>query len=103
MDILLSGNYTRVPLMSGSNKNDGTLILSQFFDYILKPDNLQNNEYFLKYKIIELMTESFGMEMGYAFKSEIQNAYFWPSEMGEFTSMIRGLTDVRYSDRQMLS
>ena len=63
-------------------------------EYFLKPDELHLNEYYLKYKILELMTDVGGLGLGYAFKSEIQNSYFWPNEMGDFTAMIRGLKDV---------
>ena len=94
MKILLSGNYTTVPIMAGAVYNEGYLIFQLTYDNLLKPDNLHHNEYFLKYKLLEKMTESFGMELGYAFKSEIQNAYFWPNEMGNLNSMMRGLKDV---------
>ena len=94
MQILLNGNYSKVPIFSGAVYNDGLLIVAQTHDYFLKPDNLHHDEYFLKYKILEKMTQTFGMDLGYAFKTEIQNAYFWPSEMGNFNSMLRGLKDV---------
>ena len=94
MSTLLSGNYTKVPIMTGAVFNDGYLIVQQTYDYLLKPDNLHHDEYFLKYKIIDQMTESFAMDLGYAFKKEIQNSYFYPSEMGNFDQMIRGLKDV---------
>lgn len=94
MSTLLSGNYTKVPIMTGAVFNDGYLIVQQTYDYLLKPDNLHHDEYYLKYKIIDQMTESFAMDLGYAFKKEIQNAYFYPTEMGNFDQMIRGLKDV---------
>ena len=94
MQILLNGNYSKVPIFSGAVYNDGLLIVAQTHDYFLKPDNLHHDEYFLEYKILEKMTQTFGMDLGYAFKTEIQNAYFWPSEMGNFNSMLRGLKDV---------
>ena len=88
MSTLLSGNYTKVPIMTGAVFNDGYLIVQQTYDYLLKPDNLHHDEHFLKYKIIDQMTESFAMDLGYAFKKEIQNSYFYPSEMGNFDQMI---------------
>ena len=94
LNILLSGNYSKVPLMGGATKNDGTLILYETYDYFLKPNNWHHDEYFLKYKFLDLMTEFFRMELGYAFKSTIEKAYFWPNEMGDFTAMIRGIKDV---------
>ena len=96
LNILLSGNYSKVPLMGGATKNDGTLILSETYDYVLKPNNWHHDEYFLKYKFLDLMTEFFRMDLGYAFKSNIEKAYFWPNEMGDFTAMIRGIKDVSY-------
>ena len=95
MSILLNGNYTKVPIMGGATKNEGTLVLSEAHEYYLKPENLQNDEYYLKYKVVDVIFNAGGVKLGYAFKNEVQKAYFTSTEMGDFTAMIRGLKDVR--------
>ena len=51
---------------------------------------------FLKHKILELMFEVVGMDLGYSIKNPVQEAYFWPSEIGNFQAMTRGLKDVTF-------
>ena len=94
MSILLNGNYTKVPIMGGATKNEGTLVLSEAHEYYLKPENLQNDEYYLKYKVVDVIFNAGGVKLGYAFKNEVEKAYFSPNELGDFTAMIRGLKDV---------
>ena len=40
------------------------------------------------------MFETVNMDLGYAFKDYVEEAYFWPFEMGNFQAMTRGLKDV---------
>ena len=80
--------------MGGATKNEGTLVLSEAHEYYLKPENLQNDDYYLKYKVIDVIFNAGGVKLGYAFKNEVEKAYFSPNELGDFTAMIRGLKDV---------
>ena len=40
------------------------------------------------------MFEVVGMQLGYSLKDIVQDAYFWPAEVGNFQAMTRGLKDV---------
>ena len=89
--------YYEYCLVFGVDFQDCILIVlsEMYFDFLIPNGDLHLDEYFLKYKLLEVISEFGGLELGYAFKTEIQNAYFWPNEMGHFTSMIRGLKDVK--------
>ncbi len=38
----------------------------------------------LRYNILELMFDTVNMDLGYAFKDYVEEAYFWPFEIGNF-------------------
>ena len=94
LKLFKSGNYTKVPLMAGACANDGTLVLSTAYSQNLVPLGLDTDEHFLKYGIIEYMTDIVDMDAAFAFTHDIQKDYFKDNEMGNFDLMTRGLTDV---------
>ena len=94
LKVFKSGNYTPLPLMAGGCANDGTLVVSTAYSQNLVPLGLDQDEHFLKYGIVDYMTDIVNMDMGYAFTHDIQKDYFKDSEMGNFDLMTRGLTDV---------
>lgn len=59
------------------------------------PNGLDKDESFLKHKVLELMFKTTNTDLGYALNDFIQDAFFWPFEMGNFQAMTRGLNDVR--------
>ena len=60
------------------------------------PNGWHEDEEYLRTRIIEQMFITVNMDNGYLFKDEIQEAYFWDWEMGDFQAMTRGLKDVRF-------
>jgi len=93
-EILLSGNYTKVPLMAGACQNDGTLFLAMFYSGRFFITGEAEDAHWLKYRAMEETMRVVKIEGGYAFKRDIQDAYFYPNEMGNFQAMTRGMTDL---------
>jgi len=91
---LKTGNYTPVPIFAGACANDGTLVLSESYEAYIQPEGFDQDEAYLRYNILELMFDTVNMDLGYAFKDYVEEAYFWPFEIGNFQAMTRGLKDL---------
>ena len=83
-DILVSGNYTQVPLMAGANANDGTFFLTWFYSGRLFPLGEADDAHWLKYRSVEEFFKVTKMSGGYSFRQDVEDAYFYPNEMGDF-------------------
>lgn len=55
---------------------------------------MQQDEYFLRYQVIDYLLSVAQVNNGYAFSELIQEAYFKEDELGDFTKMSRGFVDV---------
>ena len=62
VDVLLSGNYTPVPLMAGACANDGTLVLSEAYSLMIYPNGFDKDTTYLKYRMLEQMFRTANME-----------------------------------------
>ena len=70
--------------MAGANANDGTLFLTLFYSGRFFPTGEAEDAHWLKYRSMEELFKVTKMNGGYAFKQDVQDAYFYPSEMGNF-------------------
>ena len=95
--MLLNGDYEKLPIFFGANQHEGSFIYGLAYNTFLKPNNLTEDETFLKYDLAEVMLKMVGIDQGYAFSDEIVAKYFEESEMGDLKSMTPGIVDVSAS------
>lgn len=91
--ILESGTYNHIPMMWGANDDEGLLAYSQAVLYVIN-STMQQDEYFLRYQVIDYLLSVAQVNNGYAFSELIQEAYFKEDELGDFTKMSRGFVDL---------
>ena len=91
-NILTSGSYNKIRMMSGANKDEGTLIWGAGRGAI--NNTLFEDEDFLKYDLINLLLQAVEMKGGFDFTDLIQDEYFRPEDMGDIDAMQNGIIDV---------
>lgn len=94
-EIFASGNYSNVPIMFGANKQEGVLVLSYTYIDFLVPNNLTENATFLANDLVPVILKSLHIrdDTG-ALADAMVDKYLADAEMGNFTSMTPGLTDM---------
>ena len=93
-EMLLNGDYEKVPIFFGANKHEGSFVYGVAYNTYLSPNEVTNNETFLKYDLTETMLRMVGIDQGYAFSDQINEMYFETSQMGDLKSMTPGMIDV---------
>ncbi|XP_046449413.1 juvenile hormone esterase-like [Daphnia pulex] len=90
-----SGNFTIVPTMFGANQQEGSLTVAGLYDYYLEPNNLTENETFLANDLVPLILKSLFIEdESGELAAQLTEKHLGDAELGNFTSMTPGLTDL---------
>jgi len=94
-EIFASGNYSTVPIMFGANKQEGVLVLSYTYLDFLVPNNLVEDEEFLANDLVPTILKGLHIrdDTG-ALADALVDKYMVGADMGNFTSMTPGLTDM---------
>ena len=93
-DLLYEGNYEHVPIMFGANSHEGSYVYGVVYNEFMKPNNLTNNETFLRYDIIHTLMQVVDVSNSYAVEYMIEQEYFEDWMMGNLTAMQPGLIDL---------
>ena len=73
------------------------MYFSEAFDYKIHPDGLDTDEFYLKYKMLDLMFGGAEMRSNAAYLTDlIEKSYFKDGDLGNWESMVDGLADVIY-------
>ncbi|KAF6215479.1 hypothetical protein GE061_010233 [Apolygus lucorum] len=88
------GRYHRVPTMVGFTKHEGTLILGNIYDFILNR-NLTEGSALINNEYTEAALKFSGIKDPSGAIADVFNEhYFNRSQLGNFTLMVPGLTDI---------
>ncbi|XP_035701943.1 carboxylesterase 5A [Folsomia candida] len=93
-----NGAQSQVPLMIGSNKNDGSIFLSRIYSSFLLPNGLANNATYLKTQFVSdlLSSTNFGIvDRPLGILDTVVNTYLGSSKnTGVFSDIAPGLVDI---------
>nr|CAH0102948.1 unnamed protein product [Daphnia galeata] len=90
-----SANFAVVPTMFGANQQEGSISLGVVYNDFLVPNNLTENESFLANELVPLILKSLFIEdESGELAVQLTEKYLGDAEMGNFTSMTPGLTDL---------
>ncbi|EFX83387.1 hypothetical protein DAPPUDRAFT_240264 [Daphnia pulex] len=94
-ELYSSGNFATVPTMFGANKQEGTLVLGILYNEYLVPNNLTEDEEFLANECVPVLLNALHIDDPTGeLAAQLTEKYLGTAEMGNFTSMIPGLTDM---------
>ncbi|XP_045023594.1 LOW QUALITY PROTEIN: acetylcholinesterase [Daphnia magna] len=94
-ELYSSGNFANVPTMFGANKQEGTLVLGILYNDFLVPNNLTEDEEFLANDLVPLLLNALHIDDPTGeLATQLTEKYLSTAVMGNFTSMIPGLTDM---------
>lgn len=94
--LMETGNYaTDVPILYGANKQEGTLVLAYLYNDFLVPNNLVNDSQFLANDLVPVIIKALGVEdPDGQIAKEYTEKYLGSAQLGDFQSMVAGLTDM---------
>jgi len=94
-ELFTSGNFATVPTMFGANKQEGTLVLGVLYNRYLVPKNLTEDEEFLTNDLVPTLLSALNIDDPTGeLAAQLTEKYLGTAEMGNFTSMTPGLTDM---------
>ncbi|XP_046631305.1 cholinesterase 1-like isoform X3 [Daphnia pulicaria] len=94
-ELFSSGNFATVPTMLGANKQEGTLVLGILYNGFLVPNNLTEDEEFLANDLVPTLLTALHIDDPTGeLAAQLTEKYLGTAEMGNFTSMTPGLTDM---------
>ena len=94
MDLLYDGDFEHLPIMFGANSHEGSYVFGDVYNDFLVPNNLADNQTFLRYDIIHSLMKVVGVSNSYAVENLIEEDYFQDWMMGNLTLMQPGLVDL---------
>ena len=92
--ILFSGDYEKVPIMFGANSHEGSYVYGVVYNQYLTPNNLTEDEHFLRHDLIHQLLKTVGVTNSYAVEHMIEEDYFDEWQMGNLTNMRNGIIDL---------
>lgn len=93
--LLDRGDYTRVPMIGGATKHEGTQILAVMYFNHLNPLGLEDDEEYVKYDLMSYMANYFGeVDKTGSLSQTFMNTYFQENDVGNFSKMFPGLVDI---------
>lgn len=95
-DILDNAEFAKIPVMFGSLRDEGSLIMGLTYkDYMLPNGHNESDYDFMRYEALPLLLEAFGIDDKTASVSRsMQMTYLPDAEMGDWDSMIGGMIDL---------
>ncbi|KZS04109.1 Carboxylic ester hydrolase [Daphnia magna] len=90
-----TGNYNNVPIMFGANKHEGVLVFSYAWKDYLEPNNMTSNATFLENDLVPNILKALHVRDDTGVLADaLVDKYLADADMGDFTSMTPGLTDM---------
>jgi len=91
-----AGRFLQKPVMMGSVRDEGSLVMGIFYGEFLIQNGLENDTNFLEFGLLPTLTESFGIEDG---TNSVSNAFelgFFPDDAnrGNWSEVVGGLVDL---------
>ncbi|XP_046631314.1 cholinesterase 1-like [Daphnia pulicaria] len=94
-ELYSSGNFATVPTMIGANKQEGSVVLGLLYSSYLVPNNLTEDEEFLANDLVPFLLTALHIDDPTGeLAAQLTDKYLGTAEMGNFTSMTPGLTDM---------
>ncbi|KAK4299472.1 hypothetical protein Pmani_028256 [Petrolisthes manimaculis] len=95
-EMLDAGEFLHVPIMYGSVRDEGSLVVGLSWTDYMVPLNISiKDEEFCKFEIIPLILQAFGLsDKNGALANTMRQAYLPNAEMGDWYSMVGGLVDM---------
>lgn len=95
-DILSNAEFLQIPMMAGSVRDEGALVVGLFYNrYLLINNHTIEDTDFLKYDLIPTLLNAFDLEdKNGAVGNSMKLIYFPNAIMGDWNSMVGGLIDV---------
>ncbi|XP_046395467.1 juvenile hormone esterase-like [Ischnura elegans] len=93
--LIRTGRYNHVPIMFGSNRDEGTYVLAIVYFGYMVPNNLVNDEEFLKFRMSDIALQLFNVkDPNFWLVDAIESRYEPPNAVGNFTLLMPGLIDI---------
>jgi len=93
--LFASGNYSAVPALFGANKQEGTLVLGLLYGSYLLPNGLiDNSTYLANDAVSDILKALYIPDPDNVLADQLTEKYFKGADMGNFTSMTPGFTDM---------
>ncbi|TRY73092.1 hypothetical protein TCAL_02196 [Tigriopus californicus] len=93
-NILISGNYTKVPIMFGANKHEGSYVYGVVYFDFLVPNNIQNDTEFMRDELVLTLLRAVGISQEYALAQLLEQYFFQEWQMGDLGQMTPGTVDM---------
>lgn len=94
IDYLTSGNFSDVPLMIGTNKHEGSFVLTIMYTEFLKPNGKLNDSVYLKDDMMIDLLNCFGVhDYTNAVSEAIMDSFVGELDRGNFTECAPGYVD----------
>ncbi|XP_068218345.1 juvenile hormone esterase-like isoform X2 [Palaemon carinicauda] len=90
------GDFLKVPMMAGTVRDEGSLVVGLAYKDYLEPNgHFPNDTEFSKYDAVPTLIRAFGLnDQNSAVSNTMRTAYFPYAEMGDWYSMVGGLIDM---------
>lgn len=93
-NILISGNYTKLPIMFGANKHEGSYVYGVVYFDFLEPNNFQNDTDFLRDELVLTLLRAVGISQEYALAQLLEQYYYEGWQIGDLKLMTPGTIDM---------
>ncbi|XP_046395469.1 juvenile hormone esterase-like [Ischnura elegans] len=94
IEMIKSGDYSKVPMMSGANRDDGTFLFSVLYKNYLRPNKLLDDMEFLSHSIPDCVLKDNNIEdPNFWLNDALFSRYTTPETLGNFTAMSYGIVD----------
>lgn len=95
-DILSNAEFLQIPMMAGTVRDEGSLVVGLSYDGFMIPNNhtIEDTD-FIKYDVLSTILGAFGLEdKNGAVRNSMKVAYLPNAVMGDWNSMVGGLIDM---------
>jgi hypothetical protein len=75
-EIPLPTLYEQVPIMFGANSHEGSFVYGVVYNGFLVPNNLTENEDFLRHELLPYLLRAIGVTNSYAMEAMLKREYF---------------------------
>ncbi|XP_071452928.1 neuroligin-4, Y-linked-like [Hetaerina americana] len=94
--LIRSGRYNKVPIMFGSNRDEGTYVLAIVYFGYMVPNNLVYDEDFLKFRMSDIALQLFDVkDPNFWLIDSIESRYEPPEAKGNFTLLTPAIIDLK--------